>query len=598
MSDQDDDLILSYTRGEAGDADLRNLARRLATDDDGARRLAARLSEETLLAGWFRSDADAGFVEETAAAVGTPTDDPEFLAQTLWRIERRRRTPRPVPTTSPFSPVFAAVAAALLLAFGLLLWSSLSAPAMRPTMVALPRAAPTPIEIPALPPPRPAPLPEPVPPIAPVTTPNLAPPPPPEIPHPPTPPPVPPPPAPAPAPRETVVAVARFERIEGSVGLWSSEGRSAVTTPSDLPPGRSIEVGTPGRALLKFPDSTSIDLGPGTRLEEIAEGEGGKRLTLTQGSLSADVTKQPVGKPFVILTPHGEARVVGTILKLVVDVASTRLEVTEGKVRLTRPDKKAVDVAAGQFVVSAAGLDLVSRSLEGFTLKDIPAQGLALWLRADSGVTTTGGAVSAWADQSGNRREAVQETAAKRPVLIPDAVRHRPALRFDGVDDVLAATLPVEGLGGLTIAIVAANAKDYAGGATHGENAAIFWPETADWGWVYLSPFQSNVKFRFGTTQPNNLPFHIRAASTSAFTLSVAVKDGPVDSLYVQGTLAERYAGKAPAIKGTQPLLHLGAGARDTGFPGDIAEVLIYNRALSNAERQRLERALIGKYFR
>jgi hypothetical protein len=385
--------------------------------------------------------------------------------------------------------------------------------------------------------------------------------------------------------------VARIERIEGGVGL-------AVTAPFDLPPGRSVEVGTPGRALLKFPDGTSIDLGPGTRVDEIADGEGGKRLTLPQGTLTADVAKQPVGKPFVIRTPHGEARVVGTSLKLVVEANSTRLDVTEGKVRLTRPDKKTVDVAAGQFAVAAAGLELVSRSVEGFTLKEIPAQGLALWLRADSGVTTAGGAVAVWADQSGNRREAVQETATKRPLLIADAIRQRPALRFDGTDDLLATTLPVEGLSGLTIAIVAANAKDYAGGANHGENAAIFWPETADWGWVYLSPFQSNVKFRFGTTQPNNLPFHIRSATTAAFTLTTCVKDGAVESLYLQGVLAERFTGKAPAIKGTQPLLHLGAGARDTGFPGDIAEVLVYTRALSDAERQRLERALIGKYFR
>ncbi len=126
----------------------------------------------------------------------------------------------------------------------------------------------------------------------------------------------------------------------------------------------------------------------------------------------------------------------------------------------------------------------------------------------------------------------------------------------------------------------------------------MFWPESVPWGWVYLSPFQSNVKFRFGTTQPNNLPFHIRPASTGgALTVTVSVKDGPVESLYLQGVLAERFTGKAGAIKGTLPALQIGSGALGKGFPGDIAEVLVYTRALSDADRQRLDRALIGKYF-
>jgi hypothetical protein len=596
----DDELILAYTRDEAGEAELRELAQRLEAGDDDARRLAARLSDETLLASWFQGEADAGFAEETVAALATPSNDPEFLARTLQRIDRRRRAPRPVPASSLASPATAAVAALLLVAFGLLLWSSLSTPAPRTPLVALPKPVPAPIEPPLPPAPKPEPAPEPAPLVAPAPVPKPAPTP---VPTPDVPrttpqPPAPLPPAPAPAPRETAVALAHFERIEGSVSLRSSEGRSDVTAPSDLFPGRSVEVGKPGRALLKFPDGTSIDLGPGTRIDDIVDGETGKRLTLPVGSLSADVAKQPAGKPFVIQTPHGEARVVGTILQLTVDAVATRLEVSEGRVRLTRADKKMVDVGAGQFAVAAAGTDLVSRSLEGFTLKDIPAQGLALWLKADSGVTTAGGAVSSWTDQSGNRREALQETATRRPLLIADAVRHRPALRFDGADDVLTTNLPVEGLSGLTIVIVASNAKDYAGGATHGENAALFWQEAVDWGWVYLTPFQSNVKFRFGTTQPNNLPFHIRSATTAAFTLTTAVKDGPVESLYVQGAPVERYTGKAPALKGTQPTLQIGAGARDTGFPGDIAEILVYTRALSDAERQRLERALTAKYFR
>jgi hypothetical protein len=599
MSDPDDDRILSYLRGEAGEADLRDLARRLETGDEAARKLAARISDDALLAGWFRSEADPGFVEETAAAAGIPMNDPDFVAGTLQRIDRRRRA-RPVPAPEKSFPfAFVAAAAVLLLGFGLLLWSSLSpAPTPRP-LVVLPRPPERPVENPAPTPVPEAPRPQkPAPPVvapAPIPRPRTP------MPAPqPTEPPLPVPrsaetPVPAPAPVITLVTVARFERVEGEVSLVSSEGRVTVAPLSDLPPGRSVDVGKSGRASLKFADATTLDLGPGTRLDEISDGEGGKRLTLAQGSLSADVAKQPAGRSFVIQTPHAEARVVGTILKLTVDATATRLDVTEGKVRLTRPDKKSIEVGAGHF---AASTDLVSRSLEGFTLKDIPSAGLALWLKADSGVTTVGGAVSQWVDQSGNRREATQDAPEKRPLLIADAVRGRPALRFDGKDDVLSASVPIEGLGGLTMILVASNSTDYAGGAVHGENAALFWAESTEWGWVYLSPFQSNVKFRFGTTQPNNLPFHIRSASTSGFTVTTAIKDGPVESLYIQGVPVERLSGKAPALKGTTPALQIGAGARNTAFPGDIAEILIYTRAITDGERQRLERALIAKYFR
>jgi hypothetical protein len=294
MSDRDDDLILSYVRGEAGPAELRELAWRLETGDEAARLLAARLSDETLLAGWFDSEADAGFVEETAAAVSTDANDPEFLSRTLQRIERRRLTRRIRPLPAASSTAFAAVAALLLIAFGLLLWSSLSAPVPRPAVAVLPKPPPVRVEIPAPPPiPAPAPPSAPAPVVVPAPFPRPPSPAPIETPAPsPKPPEAPRPSAPAPAPRVTVAAVARFERVDGDVSLVSSEGRSPVATASDLPPGRAIDIGKSGRALLRFPDATTIELLAGTRVDEISDGDSGKHVTLPSGTLAAEVSKQ------------------------------------------------------------------------------------------------------------------------------------------------------------------------------------------------------------------------------------------------------------------------------------------------------------------
>lgn len=65
--------------------------------------------------------------------------------------------------------------------------------------------------------------------------------------------------------------------------------------------------------------------------------------------------------------------------------------------------------------------------------------GLQLWLRGDAGVTYDNtAAVSQWRDQSGSDNHAVQATVARRPQLVREVVRGKPAIRFDGVDDYLA----------------------------------------------------------------------------------------------------------------------------------------------------------------
>src|SRR5258708_6195117 len=83
-----------------------------------------------------------------------------------------------------------------------------------------------------------------------------------------------------------------------------------------------------------------------------------------------------------------------------------------------------------------AGFLLLSGTIAGQTLT--PTNGLVLWLKADAGITTNAtGAVTAWADQSGQNNNAVQTDDAKAPQFIPTALNNKPALHFDGVDDYL-----------------------------------------------------------------------------------------------------------------------------------------------------------------
>jgi ferric-dicitrate binding protein FerR (iron transport regulator) len=176
-------------------------------------------------------------------------------------------------------------------------------------------------------------------------------------------------PAPVPAPRsqtQVELPAAIIDRIEGSVFVISPEEKVEAVAGARLKSGCGIETaGSRSAAVLCFPDGTRLELGGDTSIRDLSDSSAqrGKRLAVVRGSLRSRVVRQAAGSPMVIATPHGEARVLGTIFRLLVDAGSTRLEVTEGKVQLRRSDGKTQDVAAGHFSVASAVGELAARPL-------------------------------------------------------------------------------------------------------------------------------------------------------------------------------------------------------------------------------------------
>ena len=76
------------------------------------------------------------------------------------------------------------------------------------------------------------------------------------------------------------------------------------------------------------------------------------------------------------------------------------------------------------------------------------------------------------------------------------------------------------------------------------------------------------------------------------------VHDGAsgTDHIYVDGARVVSEEGKRKVLAGNLAAGKLGRGEYDTYFPGDIAEVIVYSRALSVAERSGVERYLGRKY--
>lgn len=163
----------------------------------------------------------------------------------------------------------------------------------------------------------------------------------------------------------TQAALARLEEVAGEAFLVTKEGKSALASGANILGQHGLLTGGGvSRIVLRFPDKTRVDLGADTRLTDV-NADAGMRLSLTQGTLRAVVAKQPKDQPMVITTPHGQAKVVGTTLRLYVDPdpnkKGTRLEVEEGKVELKNLSGKTVLVESGHYAVAALSIECVAR---------------------------------------------------------------------------------------------------------------------------------------------------------------------------------------------------------------------------------------------
>jgi ferric-dicitrate binding protein FerR (iron transport regulator) len=170
-----------------------------------------------------------------------------------------------------------------------------------------------------------------------------------------------PPATPAPVRPPTLTVVAVLDRAEGEVLVLGAGGRIAVKAGQSLRPDDGLECR--GLARIVFPDQTKVEASGETLIREISDAKG-KRLRVEKGTVTAEVAKQPEGMPLVFSTPHGEAKVVGTTLRIHVDPdpkKGTRLEVGEGKVELRNAAGRSVLVEAGRQAVAATGLALAAR---------------------------------------------------------------------------------------------------------------------------------------------------------------------------------------------------------------------------------------------
>lgn len=164
--------------------------------------------------------------------------------------------------------------------------------------------------------------------------------------------------------RESANTIATISDLS-EPALWTGDGGLVIR---DLTAGMPLSGGTlegtsPNSWVkLTFNDGSEVTLSGDSMLTFSDLGQ--KELHLKRGSLTADVT--PQAKPMLIHTRSATLTVLGTRFDVETELATTAVNVSEGKVGIQRvSDGRSVEVTANHRVVAAADVELKPVRLEG-----------------------------------------------------------------------------------------------------------------------------------------------------------------------------------------------------------------------------------------
>jgi hypothetical protein len=230
---------------------------------------------------------------------------------------------------------------------------------------------------------------------------------------------------------------------------------------------------------------------------------------------------------------------------------------------------------------------------------------LTVWLSADNGVTTDGsGLVSDWENQGVLTSDATQATAASRPLYVASdpAFNNQPSLSFDGSNDILRLSdASLTGTAsGLTVFVVAQHRSAAA-------SKGILGASNGDYG-------GSSQWFLMQSTSTSNMAeVHRNSSLTSTVNTGTLDTTGHQYEMIYDGgaqTLTQTVDGASSSTSAafanvSYSILDIGGFWHAPTPPGsefgagdvNIAEILVYNTALSSADQATVADYLNNKYF-
>lgn len=348
--------------------------------------------------------------------------------------------------------------------------------------------------------------------------------------------------------------------------------------------------------LLVLPSDTTVECGASTDTNATGsavgtDGCGGVSITFV------DVTSNTCGEARIIhrvwtATDACSNQTSGTQTVTVVDSTPPVLILPSNAVASCGGDLSPALLGMATAVVSACGTDTVSwtDTLMPYDASPTGLAGLSLWLRADAGVLTNGaGTVTEWQDQSGNGRHLSGGTT--KPALAQNALNGLPGVRFDGTTMIsrtnwLPSDWPSSNCAIFVVSKSAAIQNTYmietvdsTGNPPSGNRMLMHWPwgGTAYWDFGNIS---ANGRLSFSYDGGTN-DFHLWHVSSYA---------GIGQAIYADGVLKASDANVSVLSPGSLKL-QLGRS-----YKGDLMEVIIFNRPLTNEETTRLGYYLSRKY--
>ena len=213
---------------------------------------------------------------------------------------------------------------------------------------------------------------------------------------------------------------------------------------------------------------------------------------------------------------------------------------------------------------------------------------LQLWLKADAGITKDGSNnVAAWADQSSNMKTASQSNVTIQPLWVDNVINGQPVIRFDGINDLM--TTDVTGPGGTEFTFfVLAKSNGRRILSYNDASGYVVYSYANPNNFIISNDGGPNGGINSGTN--DLLHFRLACARYKANT-SNGMQTFINGVLLAQRSSANIVLPVVPLQLGSYP----GATTNEV-IKGDVAEIIIYNRALSDIERKQMENYLSQKY--
>ena len=224
-----------------------------------------------------------------------------------------------------------------------------------------------------------------------------------------------------------------------------------------------------------------------------------------------------------------------------------------------------------------------------------PADRLQLWLRADAGARDASGAepvdgdrIAAWQDQAGAGagRQVTQADPTRQPVYVGNALSGLPALRFDGTDDLLQnAAVDLVSAGSARTVLAAGRAAESGSGGTlftFRRSTPVFTVQEASVSgtfYVYSDGVHAagNASLPAGDLDVVRKPF-----------VTAHLCNGAGQKLKVHLNGNERPVTQGGAVGLDSGGTGFTVGSREDypgfGWSGDLYEILVYDRVLTDEE--------------